>query len=356
MVQTDTIFPDQEIRDWEHLNSANNVFRLQFFSPGTNKNRYLGIFYNLPPNLTLYDNDKRSVWVANRDFPIPDSSGSLMIDADGKFKISHGEGKVTLLYSAPAGSNISARLLDNGNLVLQELNNSDGSAKQILWQSFDYPTDTFLPGMKLGFNFKTGQKWLLSAWISDQVPTSGSITLGGDPNRTSQLMIWWRGNLLWSSEIWQYGLNGFSYDSDQEGEYWMYSASERHILARYTLDSFGVVHDRFGNPIFGGCGSTSFRAGCVEEILPECRRHDLFLEYDLWFDKMQGFVFGDSIVLDKNSYSLFDCRAKCKSSCACVAYASVSENGTGCEVWNQVKIDSADIEETRWIFVLHRKG
>jgi hypothetical protein len=45
-------------------------------------------------------------------------------------------------------------LLDSGNFILRE-QNSDGSTRQNLWPSFDYPTDTLLPGMKLGVGLKT---------------------------------------------------------------------------------------------------------------------------------------------------------------------------------------------------------
>ncbi|KAJ8537839.1 hypothetical protein K7X08_014379 [Anisodus acutangulus] len=47
-----------------------------------------------------------------------------------------------------------AMLLDSGNLVVKDAN--DDNPENFLWQSFSFPTDTFLPNMKLGKNFKTG--------------------------------------------------------------------------------------------------------------------------------------------------------------------------------------------------------
>ncbi|KAI9186388.1 hypothetical protein LWI28_016758 [Acer negundo] len=39
-----------------------------------------------------------------------------------------------------------------------------------MWQSFDHPTDTLLPGMKLGRNFVTGLDKNLSSWKSIEDP------------------------------------------------------------------------------------------------------------------------------------------------------------------------------------------
>ncbi|KAI9116527.1 hypothetical protein K1719_012694 [Acacia pycnantha] len=47
---------------------------------------------------------------------------------------------------------------DSGNYVLLELQ-PNGFSKQVLWQSFDHPSDILLPGMKLGVNHKTHQSW-----------------------------------------------------------------------------------------------------------------------------------------------------------------------------------------------------
>lgn len=33
--------------------------------------------------------------------------------------------------------------------------------------------------------------------------------------------------------------------------------------------------------------------------------------------------------------SLFDCEAKCRQNCSCIAFASVYNNGTGCEIFNK---------------------
>lgn len=202
VTETDTILQGQEMRDWQHLVSANGVFRLEFFSHGTSGKRYLGILFNIyhwPVPL-----GKGEVWVANRNNPILDTSGSLMIDSDGNLRISSSGSSPIILNSVQASSNASATLLNNGNFILRELN-SNGSTGNILWQSFDYPTDTLLPGMKLGINFKTGHTWSLTSWRSDDSPASGSFTLGLDRNSTSQLVILWQGDIYWTSGPWHNG-------------------------------------------------------------------------------------------------------------------------------------------------------
>ena len=52
----------------------------------------------------------------------------------------------------------------------------DHDPEHLVWQSFDYPGDTFLPGMKLGKNLVTGQEWYLSSWKSDNDPARGEYT------------------------------------------------------------------------------------------------------------------------------------------------------------------------------------
>ncbi|PHU14758.1 hypothetical protein BC332_15963 [Capsicum chinense] len=73
--QTDTIFQGQHLSVGEKLEPQNKEFRLEFFSLDANKTHYIGIFYNLPSNATLYPDDHHPVWVANLDNLIPYASG-----------------------------------------------------------------------------------------------------------------------------------------------------------------------------------------------------------------------------------------------------------------------------------------
>lgn len=202
--QTDTIFQGQNLRVGEKLESANKEFRLEFFSLDANKTHYIGIFYNLPSNMTLFSDDSRPVWVANRDNPIPYASGNnLTLDDEGKLKIIYGSDSSIILSSYNATArNASATLFDNGNFVLVELN-TNGSVNKTLWQSFEHPTDTLLPGMKIGRNRITGENWSLTSWRSEDEPALGSFTIGIDS--TDQLTIWWEGRVHWMSGRWRNG-------------------------------------------------------------------------------------------------------------------------------------------------------
>ena len=58
------------------------------------------------------------------------------------------------------------QLLDTGNLVV-----TDGNSEDYLWQSFDYPSDTMLPGMKFGWDLKRGLNRRLIAWKNWDYPS-----------------------------------------------------------------------------------------------------------------------------------------------------------------------------------------
>ncbi|KAK8657990.1 hypothetical protein V6N13_036206 [Hibiscus sabdariffa] len=54
------------------------------------------------------------------------------------------------------------QLMESGNLVVKERN--DNNLERTLWESFDYPGDSFLPEMKIGRNFITGFEMYLTYW------------------------------------------------------------------------------------------------------------------------------------------------------------------------------------------------
>ncbi|KAI3797573.1 hypothetical protein L1987_32831 [Smallanthus sonchifolius] len=61
------------------------------------------------------------------------------------------------IVSSKKSTNPVAQLLDNGNLVIRE-------ESRTVWQSFDYPGDTYLPGMKIGKDLITGIDRQFISW------------------------------------------------------------------------------------------------------------------------------------------------------------------------------------------------
>nr|XP_043627988.1 G-type lectin S-receptor-like serine/threonine-protein kinase At4g27290 [Erigeron canadensis] len=162
----DTIFLNQNITDGETKVSRHEKFELGFFSPGSSKNRYLGIWFkNTSP--------RTPVWVANRKFPLVNALGMVKLDSHGILSLVNDGGTVIWSSDASASStNVSpkARLMDTGNLVI-EVKNS------VIWQSFDYPGDTYIPGMKLGKDLVTGREMYLTSWKSSDDPALGEYTI-----------------------------------------------------------------------------------------------------------------------------------------------------------------------------------
>jgi hypothetical protein len=113
--------------------SPSGLYAFGFYKQG---NGYaVGIFLARLPQKTV-------VWTANRDKPPVPADSKLNFTSDGRLVLQSAQGAETLLASFPEdGSSVS--MLDTGNFVL--LN----SANQMIWQSFDFPTDTFLPTQKL---------------------------------------------------------------------------------------------------------------------------------------------------------------------------------------------------------------
>ncbi|KAJ0682267.1 putative non-specific serine/threonine protein kinase [Helianthus annuus] len=127
---SDTIAMHQNISDGQTIVSANAIFELGFFTLGSSKNRYLGIWYklNTSPQTTV-------AWVANRETPLIDTSGAVKLDNQGNLTLVNGSGKVMWSSNSSASGtdiNLVAQLLDTGNLVIKNGN------EIVIWQSFDY--------------------------------------------------------------------------------------------------------------------------------------------------------------------------------------------------------------------------
>ncbi|KAA8526520.1 hypothetical protein F0562_008277 [Nyssa sinensis] len=195
----DTIMATQSIRDGETIVSPGGSFELGFFSPGNSKNRYVGIWYKISTTTV--------VWVANREIPLLNSFGVMKVTEQGILTILNGNGSIIWSSnSTRSAQNPVAVLLNSGNLVVRDGN--DNNSDNFLWQSFDYPCDTFIPGMKLGRDLKTGIDRYLSSWKSKDDPSRGDFTFRLDPRGFPQFVMMKKSVELFRSGPWN-GL-GFS--------------------------------------------------------------------------------------------------------------------------------------------------
>ncbi|XVF30490.1 hypothetical protein REPUB_Repub16aG0062500 [Reevesia pubescens] len=103
------------------------------------------------------------VWTANRDDP-PYPGDSKLLLTDGRLILQHNQGQETPISTASVVAS-SASMLNSGDFVL--LNSSSG----IIWQTFDVPTDTILPGQRL----LTGH--MLVSSVSDTNHSSGKFQI-----------------------------------------------------------------------------------------------------------------------------------------------------------------------------------
>jgi len=104
--------------------------------------------------------DKTVVWVANRNTPLSNSSGTFKIGDHGNVVVVDQVGNISWSSNETKAGQHVVQLLDSGNLVVKEMNESDPG--KYLWQSFDYPTDTLLPDMK--------------SWRSSADPSTGDYS------------------------------------------------------------------------------------------------------------------------------------------------------------------------------------
>ncbi|KAF3457322.1 hypothetical protein FNV43_RR01979 [Rhamnella rubrinervis] len=389
----DTISITQPLRDGDGggdvLVSNGDTFALGFFSPGNSNYRYVGIWYHKITEETV-------VWVANRDNPINNTSGFLSIDTQGNLVLYDNNDQTVPVWSTnssslPTNEYAVAQLLNSGNLVLFQ-----NESKRLLWQSFDYPTDTMLPDMKLGIDRRTGLNRFLTSWKSADDPRIGNYTLRIDPAGYPQLILYdgqvprfraghWNGIRL--SGVLVFKMDPLYYDTyvNNESEISvMWSMYNISILSRLVVDASGFVRrtvryeqergwrefttspeepcDQYGHcGAFGLCdpnNTTEFECACLPGFEPKSRSEWNFRDGthgcvrkpgSLICSKGEGFVKLENVkvpdtskVVVINGLSLEACEKECLRSCNCTAYASanISEGGSGCIAWHGDLVDT----------------
>ncbi|XP_039169209.1 G-type lectin S-receptor-like serine/threonine-protein kinase At1g61400 [Eucalyptus grandis] len=335
------------------------------------------------------------VWVANRDKPLghKDQSASLIIGGDGNLKLLDGRKNAIWSTNVMAKSNYSAAvLLDFGNLVLQ-----DGNANK-MWESFDEPTDTLLPNMKIGVNVKTGKKKYLISWKGEDDPSPGSFVLGVTSETPPQLFAWNGSSPYWRSGQWDkskfngiptmsnkylsghqlvqninqgttyyfrnYYNNSFGYvfissegsiESVRWGDGWStnWEASRTNRCEIYgTCGPFGVC-DTFSSPICSCLKGFKPRSdeewnrgnwtgGCVRKMELNCQKSAhaaamTTVEKDVFWP-MKHMKLPDSADYLSNIADAEGCRSWCLGNCSCLAFSYVET--VGCMAWCKNLIDT----------------
>lgn len=338
----DTLRPGENLYDTETLVSASGVFELGFFGSIESSNEYLGIWFK-------NDRNKKPVWVANRDTPLLDSPLVLSIRYDGNLVIS-GRGPIPRIVNygqLATSNNTSAKILDSGNLILME-------GAKIIWQSFQYPTDTFLPGMKLGwFDVDTDhvEKSFLVSWLSLSVPGSGSFALGLDSDTRTSFNVWRRDGAyqqigFWDGHTFRFFFqnssdsHNFSFFSNSKEIYLTFNNNEGNYFSWFVLASNGEINEfkMEGQDIsvvnHSLCDDTLVHnsTGCLVTMPSKCRDGGDFSE-------IRGLMPNSMVVNWTVHIGPIDCELMCSSNCSCTAYASLRDDETGCEFYYGDKSD-----------------
>ncbi|KAJ4794570.1 Serine/threonine-protein kinase [Rhynchospora pubera] len=161
----------------QSLVSENGKFEFGFsnFDSSVDTNYYIAIWL-------VHENlNRRIVWVGNREKPVNISQPcALSLSHYGNLLLTQSQ---KLIWSSNLrGTQQVSRvlvLLDTGNLVLLDHMNSNN----VTWQSFDHPTDTWLPGAWLGSSSMNGNttNFSLTSWKDINDPSSGNYILERGP-------------------------------------------------------------------------------------------------------------------------------------------------------------------------------
>ncbi|KAJ9553820.1 hypothetical protein OSB04_017865 [Centaurea solstitialis] len=377
----DTISISQNITDGVTIVSANEIYEFGFFSTMVSKTRYLGVWFRNTTNHIV-------IWVANRETPITDTSGMVTLDSHGILSLVDGGSKL-IWRSSNSSSNTSivnkpvVQLLDTGNLVIK-----DGNAvgdETFIWQSFDYPGDILISGMKMGKNLVTGREMYLTSWKSEDDPTPGEYSVRYSIAKGEYPQVYMKRS---SDIVTRFGpYNGISFAIQPPAEVEMVS-NERETYFVYNFNSTGSLLlliamprgeietwqlnlrtrewlqlsftlpkddcDKYGlcGP-YGSCSTETFPScGCLKgfEIsnpkewsarnwTSGCRRsRALDCGPGEGFHKFSGMKLPDTqsgnAVFVAN-ISLQECEVACKNNCLCTAYANpnFTQGGVGCLQW-----------------------
>ncbi|XP_068497587.1 G-type lectin S-receptor-like serine/threonine-protein kinase At1g67520 [Phaseolus vulgaris] len=298
-------------------------------------------------------NNNKVVWMSDRNQPVDGDSAVLSLNRSGVLKIESERRKPIILYYPPQPiNNIKATLLDTGNFVLQQLH-SNGT-NTLLWQSFDYPTDTLIPTMKLGVNHKTDHHWLLVSFMAKTLVTPGAFSLEWEPVE-QELIIRRRGKVCWrSGKLRNNRFEHIPEDAQRRLKYTIVSNGDENSFSFTTtneeadlwwiLSETGQISDGKGYVARADlCYGYNTDGGCQRwQDIPKCRNPgDVFQKKTGYFNYLLNTSIEGNI-----SYGYSDCEASCWSNCNCNAFTEFYSNGTGCTFFHWISAENYTFDST----------
>jgi len=319
----------------------------------------------------------------------------LRLSADGRLVILDGQNGPVWSSAAPTRNvtaGATARLLDSGNFVLSADGSGSDSDQSVAWQSFDYPTDTLLPGMKLGVDTRAGITRNITAWRGASDPSPGDVTFKLVTGGLPQFFLLRGDARLYTSGPWNGEIltgvpylksNDFTfrvvYSPDET--YYSYSIGVDGLLSRLVVDESAGQVQRFvllnggwsnfwyypNDPCdsyakcgpFGYCDNTGQsqacvclpgfqprspqqwnlrdgKAGCVRTTSLGCGGGGANASSDgFWVVKRMKLPEATNATVYPG-VTLEQCRQACLSNCSCRAYAAANVSGglsRGCVIW-----------------------
>ncbi|KAJ4729939.1 Receptor-like kinase [Melia azedarach] len=296
-------------------------------------------------------------------------------------------GFFVLGFFNPSPGSLEAVLLDEGNLVLNDLSNN---LSEPLWQSFDHPAHTWIPGMKLRYDKRTNASQLITSWKNKEDPAPGLYSLQLAPDGSNSYVISWnRNEQYWTSGPWDENqriftlvpemrldyIYNFSYVSNENESYFTYGVKDATTPSRFIMDVSGQIKQlnwlednkgwfvfwsqpRQQCEVYAYCGQFSicnelrtegfctclqgfeqksmndwnledYSGGCVRKTQLECKDNSLAN------GESHKFLEYTNMALSMHPQSLEaenikECASACLNNCTCTAY---SYEGNGCSIW-----------------------
>ncbi|XP_056158422.1 G-type lectin S-receptor-like serine/threonine-protein kinase At2g19130 [Syzygium oleosum] len=337
-------------------------------------------------NLNLLRRHLQARFLHTRDNPVTDRYSTELKISGGNLVMVNGSRvpvwSTNLSTSSSGSSSTVAVLGDDGNFALKDGPNSSVT----LWQSFDHPTHTWLPGAKLAIDKRKNTSQLLTSWKNSEDPSTGLFSLQLQPSN-EYFILWNKSIHYWTSGQWDSKnsvfdnvpelranfIFNFSFVDNENESYFTYSTkNSSNDTSRVVLDLSGQIQELFWLPSqqwnmfwskpptrcqvhnlcgpFGVCSEstddfcsclpgfsiTSLKDWNLSDMSSGCKRNsNLSCALSTSDGGKDRFLLSSNMKLSADFQSLpvrnaKECRLSCLNNCSCTAYAF--ENNA-CSIW-----------------------